>query len=111
VVLAFVSQLFSLFRQYLDVFLKSGGPVRRLALSPEINHTNHGNVAAGRQRQNVNNSNRLTRSFHGPGIESYPLFGAIGAGDGPAFAETCLPKPPIDPSDWPLLVHVDVAPS
>jgi hypothetical protein len=111
VISAFVSRLFTLFGQHFDVFGESGGLAGRPALSPESNHTNDGNVTAGRQRQNVTNSNRLTRSFCGPGFESHPSFGAIGAGDGPNFAETCIPKPLIDLSAWPFPVHVDVAPS
>ena len=108
---AFVSRLFTLLRRHFDVLVRSGGFSSRPTWSPKINHTTDGNVTAGRQRQVVNNSNPLTRSFHGPGIESHPSFGAIGAGDGLAFAETCIPKPLIDTSAWPLLVHVDVAPS
>jgi hypothetical protein len=76
---AFVSRLFTLIRQHLDVFVESGGLAGRPVSSPEINHRNGGNVIAGRQPQNVTNSNRLTCSFHGAGIESHPSFGAIGA--------------------------------
>jgi hypothetical protein len=111
VISAFVSWLLTLFRRHFDVFVESSGFAGRPTSSPETGHPNDSNVTAGRQRQNVTNSNRLTRLFHGPGIESHPSFGAIGVGDGLAFVEKCIPRTLIDPSAWPLLIHVDVAPS
>jgi|APSaa5957512535_1039671.scaffolds.fasta_scaffold36347_1 hypothetical protein len=102
---------FALFRTYLDVFVECRRLAGRPASDPQINHTDDGYVTARWQCQNVADSNRLTRPFHGPRIESHPSLGAIGAGDRPALAKPRKPEPLIEPSTWLLFAHVGAAPS